>query len=106
MKSVRHRDTETQSRKRKEAFHAISFPLFLFSSFPLFLCGSVALWLLIYMIFTRRFFILFAVGVLPLLFAWGAPGVKWGLVAYDLVLLFLAYVDYRRTEDVSQIEIA
>src|SRR5215510_6625260 len=58
------------------------------------------------MIFTRRFFILFALGVLPLVFAWGAPGVKWGLVAYDLVLLLLAYVDYRRTEDVSQIEIA
>src|SRR5215510_7229642 len=58
------------------------------------------------MIFTHRFFILFAFGVLPLVFAWGAPGVKWGLVAYDLVLLSLAYVDYRRTEDVSQIEIA
>src|SRR5262250_1454904 len=58
------------------------------------------------MIFTRRFFILFALGVLPLVTAWGAPGVKWGLVAYDLVLLFLAYVDYRRTEDVWQIEIA
>src|SRR5215510_3922866 len=32
-----HRDTETQSRKRKEAFSAISFPLFL--------CVSVSLWL-------------------------------------------------------------
>src|SRR5499426_4172869 len=32
-----HRDTEPQSRKRKEAFSAISFPLLL--------CGSVALWL-------------------------------------------------------------
>src|SRR5262245_40379372 len=58
------------------------------------------------MIFTRRFFILFAIGVLPLVFAWGAHGVKWGLVAYDAVLLLLAYVDYRRVEDVSQIEIA
>src|SRR5262245_34603003 len=66
------------------------------------------------MIFTRRFFILFALpmvilfalGVLRLVTVWGAPGVRWGLVAYDLVLLFLAYVDYRRTEDVSQIEIA
>src|SRR5262245_62027676 len=63
------------------------------------------------MIFTRLFFILFGLGVLPLLFvwavfAWGAPGVKWGLIAYDLVLLLLAYVDYQRIEDVSQIEIA
>ena len=30
------------------------------------------------MIFTRRFFILFALGVLPLIFAWGAPAIKWG----------------------------
>ena len=46
------------------------------------------------MIFTRRFFILFALGVLPLVVAWGAPGVKWGLIVYDLILLLLAYVDY------------
>src|SRR5262245_18944927 len=57
------------------------------------------------MIFTRRFFILFAIGILPLIFAWGAPGIKWGLIAYDLALLLLAYVDYRRTEPISQIEI-
>jgi len=58
------------------------------------------------MIFTRRFFILFALSALPLIFAWGAPGVKWGLIAYDLILLLLAYVDYRRTEDISRIEIS
>jgi uncharacterized protein (DUF58 family) len=57
------------------------------------------------MIFTRRFFILFAIGALPLVFAWGASGIKWGLVGYDLVLLLLAYVDYLRVEDISQIEI-
>jgi len=39
MISVGHRDTETQSRKRKEAFPAISFPLFLFSSVALWLRG-------------------------------------------------------------------
>lgn len=61
------------------------------------------------MIFTRRFFILFALGVLPLIFAWGTPGIKqglwWDLIAYDLALLLLAYVDYRRTENISNIEI-
>ncbi|MCI0524459.1 MAG: DUF58 domain-containing protein, partial [Acidobacteria bacterium] len=65
------------------------------------------------MIFTRRFFILFALGFLPLIFAWGTPGItrgvgwglRWGLIAYDLILLLLAYVDYRRTDDISQIEI-
>ena len=58
------------------------------------------------MIFTRRFFILFALGVLPLIFVWGSPAVKWVFIAYDLALLLVAYVDYRRTENISQIEIA
>src|SRR5688572_16344800 len=57
------------------------------------------------MIFTRRLFILFAIGALPLVFAWGAPGLKWGLISYDLILLLLSYVDYRRGEDISRIEI-
>src|SRR5262245_10597059 len=58
------------------------------------------------MIFTRRFFILFALSVLPLIFAWGAPSIKWGLISYDLILLTVAYVDYRRIENISQIEIS
>ncbi|HEY8460881.1 MAG TPA: DUF58 domain-containing protein [Blastocatellia bacterium] len=58
------------------------------------------------MIFTGRFFILFAAGALPLVLAWGAPGIKWGLAAYDMVLLLLSYVDYRRAEDISRIDIA
>ncbi|MGH9833955.1 MAG: DUF58 domain-containing protein [Blastocatellia bacterium] len=58
------------------------------------------------MIFTRRFFILFALGILPLVFAWRLPGVRWALIAYDLILLLVAYIDYRRTADVSKIEIA
>jgi uncharacterized protein (DUF58 family) len=57
------------------------------------------------MIFTRRFFILFALGILPLIFAWRAPGVRWAWVAYDLILLLVAYLDYRRTADISKIEI-
>jgi uncharacterized protein (DUF58 family) len=58
------------------------------------------------MIFTRRFFILLAIGALPLIFAWRLPGVRWAWIAYDLILLLLAYIDYRRTADVSKIEIA
>jgi uncharacterized protein (DUF58 family) len=57
------------------------------------------------MLFTRRFFILFALGALPLVVAWRLPGVKWGVIAYDLILLVLAWIDYRRAEDVSQMEI-
>ncbi len=57
------------------------------------------------MIFTRRFFILFALGALPLVIAWRLPGIRWGLIAYDLLLLLVAYIDYRRSEDVSQMEV-
>jgi uncharacterized protein (DUF58 family) len=57
------------------------------------------------MIFTRRFLILFASGALPLIFWWRLPGVRWAWVAYDLILLLVAYVDYRRTADISKIEI-
>lgn len=61
------------------------------------------------MIFTKRFFILFALGVLPLIAVWATfasqPSLKWGLIGYDLFLLALAFVDYKLTEKASQIEI-
>lgn len=62
------------------------------------------------MIFTRRFFILFALGVLPLLAMWTTfatrSNLKWGLIAYDVALFLSALLDYRRTEKVSQLEVA
>ncbi|MEK7829613.1 MAG: DUF58 domain-containing protein [Acidobacteriota bacterium] len=61
------------------------------------------------MIFTRRFFILFAIGVLPLVAMWttfaAQPNLKWWLLGYDLLLLALAFVDYRLTEKDSRIEV-
>ena len=61
------------------------------------------------MLFTRRFFILFAIGALPLFILWSSYGarsnLKWGLIAYDLALLVAAFVDYRRTEHASQFEV-
>ncbi|MGE0887335.1 MAG: DUF58 domain-containing protein [Blastocatellales bacterium] len=61
------------------------------------------------MIFTRRFFILFAIGVLPLLAMWTTfalqPRLKWGLIAYDLLLLAVAFLDYRLTEKASRLEV-
>ncbi|MDX2041743.1 MAG: DUF58 domain-containing protein [Acidobacteriota bacterium] len=61
------------------------------------------------MIFTRRFFILFALGVLPLVAMWTGFAVrtnlKWWLLGYDLLLLALAFVDYNLTEKKSQIEV-
>src|SRR5262245_59617072 len=65
------------------------------------------------MLFTRRFFLLFALGSLPLLFLWSSfiaksnltRGLKWGLLVYDIVLLAAAYFDYRRTENARQIHV-
>lgn len=61
------------------------------------------------MIFTRRFFILFAIGVLPLVAMWTTFAVqknlKWWMIGYDLLLLTVAFVDYKLTEKDSRIEI-
>ncbi|MGH9798741.1 MAG: DUF58 domain-containing protein, partial [Blastocatellia bacterium] len=61
------------------------------------------------MIFTRRFFILFAIGVLPLLAMWtgfaARTNLKWWLLGYDLLLLAIAFADYKLTEKDSQLEI-
>jgi len=61
------------------------------------------------MIFTRRFFVLFALGVLPLVAMWtgfaARTNLKWGLIGYDLFLLLLAFLDYKLTEKESQIEV-
>lgn len=61
------------------------------------------------MIFTRRFFILFALGVLPLIAVWttfaSQTNLKWGLIGYDVLLLALAFVDYKLTEKESQLKV-
>lgn len=61
------------------------------------------------MIFTRRFFILFTLGVLPLVAMWtgfaARTNLKWWLLGYDLLLLALAFLDYKLTEKESQIEV-
>jgi uncharacterized protein (DUF58 family) len=62
------------------------------------------------MIFTRRFLILFGLGAVPLLFLWASfssmSSVKWGLMVYDLAMLAAAYLDYRRTEEISFLEVS
>ncbi len=57
------------------------------------------------MIFTGRFFILFALGALPLWLAWSRSGVLWAVMAYDVALLAIAYLDYRRAEDLAGVEV-
>ena len=56
------------------------------------------------MIFTRRFFILLILGVIPPLLTWPWPGSKWLLIGWNIALLVTAWLDYRRAEDIAQIE--
>ncbi len=44
-------------------------------------------------IFTRRFYFLVALGLLPLVMSWGRPAWRWGVLAYDLLLISLALLD-------------
>ena len=55
------------------------------------------------MLFTWRFFILVALGALPLAFVWEQAALRWGMLAYDLVLAGLAWWDYRQTENVADL---
>ena len=56
-------------------------------------------------LFTRRFFILLAIGALPLAFVWTMPALKYGMIFYDVVLFALAWIDARRAEKPSAFSI-
>jgi uncharacterized protein (DUF58 family) len=58
------------------------------------------------MIFTRRFFILLALGAIPLVFFWSWPWVRGFLIGYDVALFAAAYLDYRRAREGAKIEVA
>lgn len=45
-------------------------------------------------VFSRRFYILFAAGLVPLSLSWTFPVLRWVVFAYDLVLVAVAIVDY------------
>lgn len=44
-------------------------------------------------IFTRRFYLLAALGLIPLALAWGRPAWRWGVLGYDVLLVLLAMLD-------------
>ena len=46
-------------------------------------------------VFSRFFYLLLAVGLIPLSLSWGHPWLRWGALAYDLALLVTAVVDAR-----------
>lgn len=47
------------------------------------------------MIFARLFYILLAVGFVPLSVSWSRPGLRWAVVCYDVLLLLAAVIDWR-----------
>jgi uncharacterized protein (DUF58 family) len=48
-------------------------------------------------VFTRLFYLLIALGLIPLALSWGHPWLRWATVAYDAVLILLAVIDGRRS---------
>ncbi|NNE67253.1 MAG: DUF58 domain-containing protein, partial [Pyrinomonadaceae bacterium] len=44
---------------------------------------------------TKRFFVLIGLGIVPLLFAWNAPVITYGVLIYDILLIGIAVLDYR-----------
>src|SRR6266850_6405287 len=46
-------------------------------------------------VFTKRFYLLLGVGLIPLSFAWAHPWLKWVTLTYDFLLLIVAIVDAR-----------
>lgn len=55
------------------------------------------------MLFTRRFFMLLLIGVIPPLLTWPWPGSKWLLIGWNVALLVTAWLDYWQAEDVAQL---
>ncbi len=55
------------------------------------------------MLFTRRFFILLILGVLPPLLTWPWSVSKYLLIGWNVALFAAAWWDYRQAEDVAQI---
>ena len=45
-------------------------------------------------VFSRRFFILLAIGFVPLSLSWNAPTLRYAVLAYDILLVTLALIDY------------
>lgn len=48
-------------------------------------------------VFSRFFYLLVLLGLVPLSLSWGRPWLRWATLAYDIVLIILAIVDGRRS---------
>jgi uncharacterized protein (DUF58 family) len=48
-------------------------------------------------VFSRFFYLLIILGLVPLSLSWGRPWLRWATLAYDLILISLAIIDGRRS---------
>lgn len=48
-------------------------------------------------VFSKLFYVLIALGLIPLSLSWGRPWLRWAALAYDVALLCLAIIDARRS---------
>jgi len=48
-------------------------------------------------VFTKLFYLLIVLGLIPLAFSAGRPALRWLVLAYDLALLLLVFIDARRS---------
>jgi uncharacterized protein (DUF58 family) len=56
-------------------------------------------------VFTRLFYVLLALGFVPLSLSWGRPGLRWLALAYDLALLAAAFLDARASRTPAGLEV-
>jgi hypothetical protein len=49
-------------------------------------------------IFSKFFYLLFALGLIPLSLSWERPWLRWVTLAYDITLIIAAMVDARRSK--------
>ncbi|HSK72439.1 MAG TPA: hypothetical protein VK892_12120, partial [Pyrinomonadaceae bacterium] len=45
-------------------------------------------------VFSRRFYILLALGLIPLSLSWGLPALRYAVLIFDILLIVTALVDY------------
>ena len=56
-------------------------------------------------VFARLFYLLIALGLIPLSLSWQRPWLRWVVLAYDVILLILAVVDAKRSRLPKAIQI-
>jgi uncharacterized protein (DUF58 family) len=49
-------------------------------------------------VFSKLFYVLIALGLIPLSLSWNRPWIRWTVLAYDLCLLLLAVIDAKRAD--------